>query len=246
MNIIVCIAVTPDTTTKIRFVDSDTKLDSSGVQFIINPLDEFALTRALELKEADGSGMVTVINVGSIDAEPVIRKALAIGADEAIRVDAEPADCYFVATQIANALKDKQYDAIFTGRETIDFEGGQVGGMVAEFLNLPFINGVPKLDMTGTESTMEREIDGGKEVLSVNGVYVAAIQEGVTMPRIPSMRGIMSSRTKPLNVVPPTDAQPLTSVKNFELPPVRTECKLIDPDNAEELINLLHTEAKVI
>ena len=245
MNILVCIAKVPDTTTKITFKDNNTQFNTDRVQWVINPLDEFALTRAIEIKEAS-EGKITVINVGKADTEPLIRKAFAIGADEGIRIDAEPADCYFVAAQIAHYAKEGKYDFIFAGRETTDYQGAQVGGMVAEFLGIPFIAGVPKFDFDGKVATMEREIEGGKEVLTVKPPFLASIQEGVTEPRIPSMRGIMSARTKPLNVVQPVEADTFTGIKCYELPPAKGECKYVDAENPAELINLLHNDAKVI
>ncbi len=245
MNVLICIAKVPDTTTKITFTENNTQFNTERVQWVINPLDEFALTRAIEIKEALG-GTITVMNVGLADTEPLIRKAFAIGADEGIRINAEPTDCYFVATQIAHYAKEGNYDYIFAGRETTDYEGAQVGGIVAEIMGIPFIAGVPKFDYDGTTATMEREIEGGKEVISVNPPFLASIQEGVTEPRIPSMRGIMSARTKPLTVVEPVDAGSFVKIKSYELPPSKGECKYVEADNAEELINLLHTEAKVI
>ncbi|PCH92235.1 MAG: electron transfer flavoprotein subunit alpha [Bacteroidetes bacterium] len=245
MNVLICIAKVPDTTTKITFTDNNTKFNTERVQWVINPLDEFALTRAIEIKEELG-GTITVINVGLADTEPLIRKAFAIGADEGIRINAEPTDCFFVASQIAHYAKEGNYDYIFAGRETTDYEGAQVGGIVAEMMGIPFIAGVPKFDYDGTTATMEREIEGGKEVISLNPPFLASIQEGVTEPRIPSMRGIMSARTKPLTVVEPVEAGSFVGVNSYELPPAKGECKYVEADNAEELINLLHNEAKVI
>jgi electron transfer flavoprotein beta subunit len=245
MNILICIAKVPDTTTKISFTDNNTKFNADRVQWVINPLDEFALTRAIEIREALG-GKITVINVGNADTEPLIRKAFAIGADEGIRVNAEPTDCFFVGTQIAHYAKEGDYDFVFTGRETTDFEGSQVGGIVAELLDVPYISGVPKFDFDGTTAIMEREIEGGKEVISVKPPFLASIQEGVTEPRIPSMRGIMSARTKPLTVVDPVEAGSFVRVSSYELPPAKGECKFVEPDNSKELINLLHNDAKII
>lgn len=245
MNVLICIAKVPDTTTKITFTENNTQFNTDRVQWVINPLDEFAMTRAIEIKEELG-GTITVMNVGLADTEPLIRKAFAIGADEGIRINAEPTDCYFVATQIAHYAKEGNYDYIFAGRETTDYEGAQVGGIVAELMGIPFIAGVPKFDYDGTTATMEREIEGGKEVISVNPPFLASIQEGVTEPRIPSMRGIMSARTKPLTVVEPVEAGSFVKIKSYELPPAKGECKYVEADNAEELINLLHSEAKVI
>lgn len=245
MKILVCVSNVPDTTTKISFSDDKKSFNDSGVQFIINPYDEIALTRALEIKEA-GSGSVTVLNVGGANTEPNIRKALAIGADDAIRINAEPSDAYFVASQIAEVAKQNGYDMILTGRESIDYNGAQVGGMVAELMGLPFISVATKLDVNGTTATLEREIDGGKEVIEVNTPFVASAQKGMAEPRIPNMRGIMTARTKPLNVVEPTGDAGATSIAAYDKPPAKSACKMVDADNVDELVNLLHTEAKVI
>ena len=244
MKFLVCISNVPDTTTKIAFSDNK-GLNPAGVQFIINPYDEIALTRALEIKEAAG-GTVTVLHVGGVGAEPNIRKALAIGADDAIRVNAEPTDAYFVACQIADIAKKSQYDVILTGRESIDYNGAQVAGMIAELLNIPCISVATKLDITGTEAVLEREIDGGKEVVSVALPSVASAQKGMSEPRIPNMRGIMTARTKPLQVVEPVAADCMTASTAYELPPAKQACKMISPDNVSELVDLLHNEAKVI
>ena len=245
MNILVCIAKVPDTTTKITFTDNNTKFNTDRVQWVINPLDEFALTRAIELKEVLG-GKITVINVGQADTEPLIRKAFAIGADEGIRVNADPSDCFYVGTQIAHFVKEGDYDFVFTGRETTDNVGAQVGGVIAEHLGWPFIAGAPKFDYDGTTATLEREVEGGKEKLTVNPPFVVSIQEGVCEPRIPSMRGIMSARTKPLNVVDPIEGDAFVSVQSYELPPPKGECKYVESANAEQLIDLLHNEAKAL
>jgi len=245
MKIIVCVAKTPDTTTKISFSDDGTSFNSGGVQFVINPLDEFALTRALELKEQEG-GEVVIFTVGSASDDPIIRKALAIGADRAVRINMEPTDSLAVATQLAHHIKEEGFDLIFTGRETINYNGSQVGGMLAELLNIPFISGVPTFDISGNTATMEREIEGGKELLECVLPLVASAQEGITIPRIPNMRGIMSAKSKPLAVVEPIEADAVTMVSKYELPPQRSECRLIDAENPGELIDLLHNEAKVI
>lgn len=244
MKILVCISNVPDTTTKISFTNNK-ELNTAGVQFIINPYDEIALTRALEIKEAQG-GTVTVINVGTAATEPNIRKALAIGADDAIRVNAEPTDALFVATQIAEVAKKNQYDIILTGRESIDYNGAQVGAMIAELLDLPSVSVAVKLDVSGSEATLEREIDGGKEVVSVPLPFVASAQKGMAEPRIPNMRGIMTARTKPLQVVEPVGADKATEHVKFELPPAKSAVKIIPAEQAEQLVDLLHNEAKVI
>lgn len=246
MNILVCISKAPDTTSKIAFTDGGTKFDENGIQFIVNPYDEwYALVRALELKEAIG-GKVTVISVGDASNDPIIRKSLAIGADEAVRVDAADTDALFVAQQIANYAKENGYNIILTGKETINYNGGQLGGMIAELVGLPYVAMVTKLDLAGDTATIEREIQGGSEVLEVNGGFVLSAAKGMAEQRIPNMRGIMAARSKPLNVIPPSGGESHTSVVNYELPPAKAECKYIDAENAGELIALLHSEAKVI
>lgn len=246
MNILVCISKTPDTTTKISFTDGDTKFNEAGVQYIVNPYDEwYALVRGLELKEANG-GKVTIITVGGADCDPIIRKALAIGADEAVRVDAQPTDSLFVARQIAQYAKDNSFDMILCGKETIDYNGAQVGGMVAELMGWPYVALATKLDVSGSTATIVREVQGGTETLEVEGSFVLGAAKGMAEQRIPNMRGIMAARTKPLNVIPAADAAMHTEVVKYSLPPAKADCKYIDPENMDELVDLLHNEAKVI
>jgi len=245
MKFLVCISQVPDTTTKITFTPDKKAFNAQGVQFIINPYDEIALTRALEIKEAQG-GTVTVINVGGANTEPNLRKALAIGADDAIRVNAEPTDAYFIAFQIAEVAKKNSYDIILTGKESIDYNGGQVPMMLGELLEIPSVSVATKMDIAGTVATLEREIDGGKEVVEAKLPFVAGAQKGMSEPRIPNMRGIMTARTKPLVLVEPAACDILSSSVQYDLPPSKSECKMIDPNNVGELVNLLHTEAKAI
>ncbi|WP_298710372.1 electron transfer flavoprotein subunit beta/FixA family protein [Chitinophaga sp.] len=246
MKILVCISKTPDTTAKIAFTDNNTKFSEAGVQFIINPYDEwYALVRALELKEAQGA-TVHLITVGGADTEAVIRKALALGGDEAFRVNSDSQDSFFIASQIAEIAKQEQYDIIFTGKETIDYNGSSVGGMVAELLGLPFVSIASKLDVNGGTATLKREIEGGEEVVEVSLPLVLSAQKGMAEARIPNMRGIMAARTKPLKVVEPAAAETLTSIVSFELPPAKAGVKMIPADQVEELARLLHEEAKVI
>ena len=245
MKILVCISNVPDTTTKITFTDNNTKFNSAGVQFIINPYDELALTKALELVEKH-QGTVTVINVGLADTEPNIRKALAIGANDAIRVNAQPTDAFFVASQIAEAVKSENYDLILTGRESIDYNSGQVCGLLAEMLGLPSVNVINTLDIDNGIATMERDIDGGREVVKCNLPLVVSAQKELAEPRIPNMRGIMAARTKPLKVVEPASMANSTEIAVYELPQPKAGCKMIDAEKAEELITMLHNEAKVI
>jgi len=245
MKFLVCISQVPDTTTKITFTPDKKAFNPQGVQFIINPYDEIALTRALELKETLG-GTVSVISVGPVNTEPNLRKALAIGADDAIRVNADPSDAYFVAFQIAEVAKKNSYDIILAGKESIDYNGGQIPSMLGEFLNLPSVSVATKLDVNGTTATLEREIDGGKEVVETKIPFVAGAQKGMAEPRIPNMRGIMTARTKPMVIVEPSACDKLSGSVLFELPPAKGECKMVSPDNVGELVNLLHSEAKVI
>lgn len=245
MKILVCITHVPDTTSKISFTDNNTKFDSSGVQYIIGPYDDYALARAVELKESHGA-TVTVLNVGTSETEPTIRKALAIGADDAIRVDAFPENGHFVAEQIAHIAKENNYDLILMGRESIDYNGGAVHGMVGEMLGLPSLSPVMTLDIDGNTAKMAREIEGGKEYVEVDLPFVAGCQEPIAEWKIPNMRGIMTARTKPLNVVEPVDTTEKTELKNYEMPPEKGDCKMVDPDNVEELVDLLKNEAKVL
>ncbi len=247
MKILVCISKTPDTTAKIAFTDNNTKFAADGVQWIINPYDEwYALVRAIELKEADPSITLHLINVGGADSEPIIRKALALGGDEAIRVNSDVADSYYVAAQIAALAKEGQYDLIFTGKETIDYNGSSIGGMVAELLDLPYISHAVQFQLEGHQAKVTREIEGGEEVDLAPLPLVVSCQKGMAEQRIPNMKGIMGARTKPLKIVEPVAAEILTQVASFDLPPAKAGVKLVSPENPEELVRLLHEEAKAI
>ncbi len=247
MKILVCISKTPDTTSKIAFKDGNTKFEDAGVQWIINPYDEwYALVRAIELKEKDAAVQIHLVTVGGADAEPIIRKALALGGDEAIRINTDTQDSFSIAAQIAEVAKANQYDLILTGKETIDFNGSSIGGMVSELLDMPYVSLATKFELNGTTATINREIEGGEEVNEVSLPVVVSCQKGVAEQRIPNMRGIMAARTKPLKVQEPAVIDALTSIESFELPPAKQGVKLISPDNVAELVNLLHTEAKAI
>lgn len=246
MKILVCISKAPDTTSKIAFTNNNSAFDENGVQYIVNPYDEwYALVRALELKETVGAD-VTIITVGTSSDEAIMRKALAIGADEAVRIDAEPMDAYVVAAEIANYAKTQGFDLVLTGKETINFNGAQLGGMIAEGLNSPYISIASKLDVNGNMLTLEREITGGVEVVEVSLPVVVSCAKGMAEQRIPNMRGIMAARTKPLQVLAPTVTEALTSYVTFASPQAKSSVKLIDPNNMDELVSLLHNEAKVI
>ncbi len=247
MKILVCISKTPDTTAKIAFKDNNTKFASEGVQWILNPYDEwYALVRAIELKEKDPSTILHLITVATADADPIIRKALALGGDEAIRVNADSHDSYFIASQIAEVAKQGAYDIIFTGKETIDYNGSSIGGMVAGLLDVSYISLATKFELNGLTATVTREIEGGEETDEVALPVVVSCQKGVAEQRIPNMKGIMGARTKPLKVVEPTSVDALTSIVSFELPPAKAGVKLIPADNPAELVRLLHEEAKLI
>ena len=246
MKILVCISKTPDTTAKIAFTDNNTKFAEAGVQFILNPYDEwYALVRAIELKEADPATTLHLINVGGADTEPVIRKALALGGDEAIRVNAAGSDSFYIASQIAEIAKQNGYDLILTGKETIDNNRSSTGGMVAELLGMPFVSLATKFALNGNTAVINREIEGGEEVNEVSLPLVVSCQKGVAEQRIPNMKGIMGARTKPLKVVEPVAADALTSIISYELPPPKAGVKLVPADQPEELVRLLHEEAKV-
>lgn len=246
MKLLVCISKTPETTAKIQFKDNNTVFETAGVQYIMNPYDEwYALVRAIELKEAVG-GSVTVLNVGPADNDPVIRKALAIGADDAVRIDTDPQSSLYVAKQIAEYAKDKAYDIIFFGKETIDYNGSEVGAMVAEYLDQPFLSYASKLEMEANKGTVTRDIEGGVEVVAVETPFVISAAKGLAEQRIPNMMGIMKSKRKPLAVEAAVDFADKAKVVSYEKPAEKAAVKLIEPDNMTELVRLLHEEAKVI
>lgn len=247
MKILVCISKTPDTTSKIGFKESNTKFDEAGVQWIINPYDEwYSLVRALEIQEKDAATKVHLVTVGLADCDPIIRKALALGGDEAIRINADNTDSYFIAAQIADVAKKGGYDLVFTGKETIDYNSASIGAMVAEMLDMPYVSLATKFDINGATATITREIEGGEEVCEVALPVVVSCQKGVAEQRIPNMRGIMAARTKPLNVVERADVDTLTTIASFEMPPAKAGVKLVDAENVAELVRLLHEEAKAI
>ena len=247
MKILVCLCQVPDTTTKIAFSDNNTHFSTQGVTFIINPVDEwYSLVRALELKEAGTATAVHLITVGKADTEPVIRKALALGGDEAVRIDTESNDPYVVAAQIAEYAKTGGYDLVLCGKESIDYNNGSVGAMVAELLDMNYLGFAAKIDVAGNVVTVNREIEGGEETDTCELPLVISCQKGVAEARIPNMRGIMAARTKPLKVVPPAPIEALSSIVSYELPPAKSGVKMIAADNMDELVNLLHSEAKVI
>lgn len=248
MKILVCISHVPDTTSKINFVNGDSEFDTNGVQYVINPNDEFGLTRAIWFQEQQGA-TVTVVNVGGADTEPTLRKALAIGANEAIRINATPTDGFFVAKQLAEVIKAGAYDLVICGKESLDYNGGMVPGMLAGLLNYNFVNSCTEITIEGATAKAAREIDGGKEIISASLPLVIGGQKGLVEEkdlRIPNMRGIMTARTKVLTVLEPVAANNQTKIVKFEKPAAKSVVKLVSADNLDELINLLHNEAKVI
>jgi len=248
MKVLVCISHVPDTTSKINFANNDTEFDTNGIQYVINPYDEFSLARAMFLKEKQGAN-VTVINVGLNTTEPTLRKALAIGADQAVRINADPKDSFFTAEQISNHVKENEYDLILAGRESIDYNGAMVPGLIAAKLDIPFVNASIGLEIEGNTAEVIREIDGGKETLSVDLPIVIAGQKGLVKEeelRIPNMRGIMMARKKPLTVVEASDISDSVSFTKFEKPEQKAACKMLNEDEVSELVNLLHNEAKAI
>jgi electron transfer flavoprotein beta subunit len=246
MKILVCISKAPDTTSKIAFTDNNTRFEENNVQYIVNPYDEwYALVRALELKES-GGGHVTIITVGSATDDAVIRKALAIGADDAVRIDAEPSDAYFTAFQVAEYAKNNGFDLVLTGKETINYNGSQVGGMIAELLDVPFISLATKLDVNQGNLSLQREVAGGVELVEVQVPAVISCAKGMAEQRIPNMRGIMAARTKPLQVIAPATVDALVEFTSYAQPNAKASCKMLQADQMDELVNLLHTEAKVL
>ncbi|GAB1404836.1 MAG: electron transfer flavoprotein subunit beta/FixA family protein [Lentimicrobiaceae bacterium] len=247
MNILVCISNVPDTTTRIKFTADNSAVDYTGVQWIINPWDELALTRAIELKEAGKVDKITVVSVGNAAIEATLRKALAAGADEAIRVDARAADSYATASHLATAIKQLDADLILCGIESSDYNGSSVGGMLAEILDMPSVSSVSSLEIEGESVKIAREIEGGRQQVETSLPAVLVVQKGIAInPRIPSMRGIMTARTKPLKVVADAPADTRTSISTYEFPPQKSSCKMIDAENPEQLVDLLHNEARVV
>lgn len=249
MKILVCISNVPDTTTKVKFTDDNKHIDNAGVQWIINPWDELALTRAIELKEDSRNSIneVCVVNVGLNSSDATLRKALAIGSDRAIRIDAEPLDAYFVAGQIAAYLKNNPFDIVLSGIESSDYNGSSVGGMLSEFMDCPAISSMTKLDVDSENVIIHRAIPGGKQILELQPPFVGIVQKGITNePRIPAMRGIMMARKKPLDVVPAVELESLSHIVEFERPVAKESCKMIGADQLDELVKLLKSEAKVL
>ena len=248
MKILVCLGHVPDTTAKVKFIEGKS-FDKSGVQWIINPWDEYALTRAIELREDPGNSVssVTVITVGGKDTEPTIRKALAIGADDAVRIDAEPSDSWFAASQIAEAVKDKGFDIIFAGTDSSDYNGSMTGGMLAGFLGIDSVSAVSGIVIKENEIEITRDIDGGRELLSAGSPLVVVVHKGIAGEvRVASMRGIMTARKKELSVIAPASVEPVTEYESFELPKPKPPCRMVKSDNVAELVDLLQNEAKVI
>ena len=245
MKILLCASKTPDTTTKINFSADNKSLDTNGVQFILNPYDDHGLARAMDLKEKHNA-QLTVIHVGDNSSEPILRRCLAIGADDAILINANPSDAYYVATQIAEAVKNENFDLIITGRESIDLNGNAVCDMLAEELGIPSVAYVTDIEINDNSATLKRFIDGGEETLSVNFPVAISATKELAEPRIPNMRGIMQSRTKPLKIIEASSVTPLTSLVTFEPPVKKSSVVMIDAAEAGKLMDMLHEKEKVI
>jgi len=245
MKLLVCISKTPDTTSKIAFTEGNTKFDENGVQWIINPYDEwYALVRAIEIKEQDPTATIHLVTVGEADAEPIIRKALALGGDEAIRINLQSNDSFVVASQLAAIAKEGAYDLILTGKETIDYNSACIGAMLSGLLDLPYVSLANEMLLNGNTASIKREIEGGEETCEVTLPAIVSCQKGMAEQRIPNMRGIMAARTKPLKVLEPIAVQATTSIKIYDLPPAKSGVKLVAADNVDELVRLLKEEAK--
>jgi len=245
MKLLVCISKTPDTTSKIAFTEGNTKFDENGVQWIINPYDEwYALVRAIEIKEQDPAAIIHLVTVGEADAEPIIRKALALGGDEAIRINMQSNDSFVVASQIAAIAKEGAYDLILTGKETIDYNSACIGSMLSGLLDLPYVSLANEMVLNGNTASIKREIEGGEETCELTLPTIVSCQKGMAEQRIPNMRGIMAARTKPLKVVEPIAVQATTSIKTYDLPSAKSGVKLVAADNVDELVRLLKEEAK--
>lgn len=241
IRVLVCISHVPDTTTKIQFEGDGSKLNKAGVTFVINPYCEYGLSRAIGFQEEGKKVSITALCVGGPEVEPTLRRALAIGATDAVRIDAEASDAGFVAQQIAKYCDGKEFDIIFTGKESIDFNGSLVPGMVAEHLNYGFVSFATHMELTGDEYTgavVHREVDGGSEVMEVTLPVVISCQKGIAEWRIPNMRGIMGARKKPLSKVSPADVNPEVTSVQFGYPPEKGNCEYFQP---EEASNLVHT-----
>ncbi len=247
MKALICIGHVPDTTSKIKFTNESKEFDKTNIQYIIGPYEELALTRLLDIKDKNPELKITAINVGKAETEPTLRKALAIGADDAIRVNTDPEDAMYVAHQIAHVFKNGTFDFIICGKESIDYNGGQVGEMIAEMLEIPSVSSTSFFELIGNKAKLEREIDGGKEILELDFPFVSIAGKGFAIePRIASMRGIMASRTKPLLVLEPIESEIKTKTIKYYLPEMKAGCRFIDAEHLEELIELLHSEAKVL
>ncbi len=245
MNILVCITHVPDTTARIAFNDNNTRFDSTNVQFIIGPYDDYAISKAVDLKTSH-QAHVTVLNVGKVETEPTLRRALAIGADEAIRIDVDPVDSFFVSSQIAHVIGENNYDLVLMGRESIDFNGGIVHAMTGEMVGMPSFSPVMEMEIHGEKVKMTREIEGGKEFLETKIPLIAGVQEPVAEWKIPNMRGIMTARSKPFTVLDPIAAETRVDTLHFSLPPEKGQGKLFEAEEVDQLVQALIEEAKVI
>ena len=242
------LSVVPDTTVRVKLSEEGVP-ELSRVPWVINPWDELSLTRALELKDDPATGVekVTVVHAGPPEHDAVLRKALAMGAGEAVRVDGMPRDAWEAATMLAAYLKDDPDTLILAGVESSDYNGAATGLLTAELLGIPSVAAVSSLTVEGGKVLVTRELEEGREQLRVTTPCLAVVQKGIARePRMPSMRGIMMARRMTISVVTPPPTEPLTQAVAYEMPPEKPPCKMIAAEKAEEIIDLLEKEAKVI
>src|SRR5256714_2098645 len=252
MKIAVCIKRVPDSETRVKIASDGKSLDESGVKFVMNPYDEFAVEEALRRKEkaGTGGGEVAILCLGPAAGQETIRTALAMGADRGIllQVDKIPADPFETARIIAAELKSGSWDLILFGRMAIDGYNHQVGSLVAELLGLPCVTAVSHLDIEGTKGVAEREIEGGIEVVDFPLPAVLTADKGLNEPRYPALKGIMAAKKKPLEVKPVQPEAGALQVVALSPPPERKEGKIVGEGVGAvgELVRLLREEAKVL
>jgi len=248
MKLAVCINHVPDTAAKITLAADGKSIDKNGITFVLNPYDEYAIEECLRLKEKN-TGEVIAISLGGDSHKETLRKALAMGVDKAILLkDDAPRDSFAVARALADELKTISADVIFFGKQSVDSDDAAVGIMVAEMLGLPSVSVAVKLDIENGLATAEREIEGGKEKVQTKLPAVFTAQKGLNEPRYPSLKGIMSAKSKPIEEKVPAPSSVKTEVLALRKPPSKNAGKIIGTDVSAvpELVRLLHEEAKVI
>jgi electron transfer flavoprotein beta subunit len=238
MKILVCISCVPDTTSKVSFTD-DNKFNKENIQFIIGPYEDYALARAVELKEKNSEIDISILNVGLSENDPLLRKGLAIGADRAYRINSEPNNSNFVAHNIASFIKKNNFDLVLMGKESIDYNSGLVHYLSGALLDIQTFNPVTYLEIDNNNVIIKRETESGIEKIKASLPLILGCQEPIAEWKIPNMRGIMNARTKELSVIEPISVQSSLKHKKYSLPPEKEEIKYVDKDNLEVLINEL-------